>query len=158
MIVDGDLWLSGLEKNKPVQELLDELQRRLLVVEQLAGNTTEHLLAVELLAERETLAKASSWFPNTTSTAVSFGEYARATPFGVGNCDVVIDYPVTAVNGLGRMVDGTFTAPVDGLYFITSEIRVADNETTFVEVQTTHARTRACIRVHACMRVRGCVC
>ncbi len=154
LIVDGDLWLSGLQPNKPVQDLMDELLLRLQAVEHLAGNTTEHLLAVELLAERETLAKASSWFPNTTTKGVVFGEYARATAFGVDNCDVVIDYPVTAAKGLGRMVNGTFTAPVDGVYFITSEIRIADNDTAFVEVRTL-VRVRACVR--ACLRacVRG---
>ena len=115
--VTGEMWINGLESS-----VLSTLQ-----------NTTDHLLQVEQLAKRETLAKASMWWPVGLTTG--YASYTVSTPFGSSDSSVPFDFPYTAPLGSARMVAGAFTAPEDGMYYITSEIRVADADTTWTEVR-----------------------
>jgi hypothetical protein len=55
-------------------------------------------------------------------------------PFGVDG-DIIFDSPHTARIGYGRMVEGVFTAPEDGVYYITCKIRVKDDSTSNVEIE-----------------------
>lgn len=114
--VTGEMWISGLESS-----VLSTLL-----------NTTDHLLQVEKLAKRETLAKASMWWPVGLTTG--YATYTASTPFGSSDSSVPFDFPYTAPLGSARMVAGSFTAPEDGMYYMTAEIRIADDDTTSTEV------------------------
>jgi hypothetical protein len=107
--IDGSFYLSDVDGN--VAEILNSLTS--------AETTSE-----------ETLAKASSWFPDS-----DMAEYDSGDPFGYENCEVVFDYPYTAALGYGRMRNGIFTAPEDGVYFMTVEVRVVDSDTTYTEIE-----------------------
>ena len=83
-----------------------------------------------------TLIKASSWFPAGSS---DYGTYTKQTPFGDdGDSDVVFDYPFTAALGYNHLKDGVFTATADGIYYMTCEIRVEDNDSGYVEIEFQH--------------------
>ena len=55
-------------------------------------------------------------------------------PFGANDTLVRFDRPITAAPGYGRLVDGVFTAPEDGVYVMMNKIRVRDGSVSDVEI------------------------
>lgn len=114
VVVDGELLLASLEAS--VDKIILDAQARLDSL------------------EKEQLPCAAMQFPVTGGH--SYMTYTAKEPFGADSDGfTVFDYPITAALGYGRLVGGVYTAPTDGIYFMTTELRIADDESDSVEIE-----------------------
>lgn len=112
--VTGDLWLNSVNSTS-------------VNIGNFVADSSARV--AELEASRQ-YCKASLEFG--ASWLAAYG--TAKVPFGATGA-TLFDRPITAAPGYGRLVDGVFTAPEDGVYFMASKIRVKDSSTSSIEIQ-----------------------
>ena len=111
--VTGDLWLNSMNSTSVnIGNFIADSSARV----------------AELEASRQycktSLEFGASWLTAYGTVGVPFGSTGTT----------LFDRPITAAPGYGRLIDGVFTAPEDGVYFMATKLRIKDSSSSDIEI------------------------